>query len=100
MAGEDRPGQVIEVFLTGLALVALPLGLSRIVSLFGDPRGVTMRTGNALGPAQSTDGFVAFQVVDEILDVDHRRGPREPDEACMHGAAERRLGRRIVPPET
>ena len=37
MAGEDGPGQVVEVFLTGLALVALTLGLSRIVTLFGNP---------------------------------------------------------------
>ena len=37
MAGEDSPGQVVEVFLTGLALVALTLRLSCIVTLFGDP---------------------------------------------------------------
>jgi len=48
MAGEDRPGQVIEEFLTGLTPVALPLGLGRIVTLLGDLRGVTMGTGDAL----------------------------------------------------
>ncbi len=71
MAGEDRPGQVIEEFLTGLAPVTLPLGLGRIVTLLGDPRGVTMRTGDALGPAQVADRLETLQVVDEVLDADH-----------------------------
>src|SRR5262249_26819830 len=31
MAGENGPGQVIEMFLTGLALIAPALGLGRIV---------------------------------------------------------------------
>ena len=37
MAGENGPGQVVEVFLTGLALVTLTLGLGGVVTLFGDP---------------------------------------------------------------
>jgi len=42
MASEDRPGQVVEEFMTGLALVALSLRLGRIVTLFRDPRRVAM----------------------------------------------------------
>jgi hypothetical protein len=71
MAGEDRPGQVIEVLLTGLTLIPLPLGLGRIVALLGDGRGVAMGAGDALRPAQVPDGLVALVVVDEVLDVDH-----------------------------
>jgi hypothetical protein len=86
MAGEDRPGHVIEVFLTGLAVRALSLGLGRIVTLFGDLRRVAMGTSYAFGPAQLADGFETLQVVDEVLDVDHRPCPRNPGEVCMHAA--------------
>ena len=73
MAGEDRAGQVVEAFLTGLALVALSLRLGRIVPLFRNPRRVAMGTGYTLGPAQLADRLEALMVVDEVLDVDHRR---------------------------
>ena len=72
MAGENGPGQVIEVFLTGLALIALALRLGRIVALFGDRNRVAMGTGYTLGPSQLADGLEALQVVDEVLDLDHR----------------------------
>ena len=72
MAGEDGPGQVVEVFLTSLALITLALGLGRIVTLFGDRRRVATGTGDALRPSQLADGLEAFEVVDEVLDVDHR----------------------------
>src|ERR1035437_4102169 len=72
MASEDRPGQVVEEFLTGLALVALSLRLGRIVTLFRDPRRVAMGTGYTLRPTQLTDCLEALDVVDEVLDVDHR----------------------------
>src|SRR5690348_6071996 len=73
MAGEDPPGQVIEEFLTGLPPVALPLGLGRIVTLLRDLRGVTMATGDTLGPAQIADRLETLEVVDEVLDVDPLR---------------------------
>ncbi len=72
MAGEDRTGQVVEEFLTGLATVALPLRLGRIMTLFRNPRRVAMGASHAQGPAQLANRFVTLPVVDEILDVDHR----------------------------
>src|SRR6266545_2745612 len=99
MAGEDRPGQVIEEFLTGLTPVALPLGLGRIVTLLGDLRGVTMGTGDALGPAQVADRLETLHVVDEVLDVDHRPWPRNPVTAFIQRVPARCPRRRIVPPE-
>jgi hypothetical protein len=73
MAGEDGPGQVVEVLLTRLALITLTLRLGRIVTLSGDRRGVAMGTDDALGPSQLADGLEALEVVDEVLDLDHRR---------------------------
>jgi hypothetical protein len=72
MASEDRTSQVVEEFLTGLATVALPLRLGRIMTLFRNPQRVAMGASHALGPAQLANRFVTLPVVDEILDVDHR----------------------------
>jgi hypothetical protein len=72
MASEDRPGQVVEVFLTSSASVALAVGLGRIATLFGDLSGIAMGANDALRPTQLADGLEALQVVDEVLDVDHR----------------------------
>ena len=72
MASEDRPSQVVEEFLTGLATVALPLRLGCIMTLFRNPQRVAMGASHALGPAQLANRFVTLPVVDEILDVDHR----------------------------
>jgi hypothetical protein len=72
MAGENGPSQVVEVSLTGLALITLTLRLGRIVTLFGDGRRVAMGTVDALRPSQLADGLEALEVVDEVLDVDHR----------------------------
>ena len=71
MTGEERPGQITEEFLTGLALIALPLRLGRIVILLRNPR-AAMGTGYRLGPAQLADRLETLQVVDEVLDVEHR----------------------------
>ncbi len=72
MAGEDRPGQVVEVLPTVLAVIALSLRLRRIATLFRDPMGVTMGTSYALWPSQLADRLETLQVVDEVLDMDHR----------------------------
>jgi hypothetical protein len=72
MTGEDRPCQVVEVFLTGLAPVPLTLRLGRIVTLFRDLSRVAMGASYALGPSQLADCLEALEVVDEVLDVDHR----------------------------
>src|SRR5450759_4289677 len=57
---------------TSLTLVALSLRLGRIVPLFRDPRRVAMGTSYTLGPAQLADRLEALDVVDEVLNVDHR----------------------------
>jgi hypothetical protein len=43
------------------------------VPLFRNPRRVAMGTGYTLGPAQLADRLEALMVVDQVLDVDHRR---------------------------
>src|SRR5271165_4060367 len=99
MAGKDRPGEVVEEFLTGLAPVALACGLGRVVTLFGDPSGAAVWAGYPLGPAQVANRLEAFHVVDQVPDVDHLPCPRNPEQACIHAAAASCLRGRIVLPK-
>jgi hypothetical protein len=71
MTCEDCVGQVIESFLAGFALVSTPVFLG-VVSAFADhPRAVAVWAGGAVGPAEVSNGLVAFGVVNQGLDVDH-----------------------------
>ena len=51
MTGKDRVRQIVEALLTGLAEVALTLGLGIIMPLFGNLRTVTRWTLDTVGPA-------------------------------------------------
>src|SRR4051794_10353933 len=73
MPGEDRVGQVVEPLATAVTAVALPLGLGVIVAVPGDLRRATRGAPHAVGPAHRPDCLEALGVVDEGLDVDHRR---------------------------
>jgi hypothetical protein len=71
MAGKNGVSQIVKAPLTGLAPVALPLGLSLIAPLFGDLRTLAMGAHNAVRPAHIADGGEAFGVVHQRLQVDH-----------------------------
>ena len=51
VTGKDRVRQIVEALLTGLAEVALPLGLGIVTPLFGNLRTVTRWTLDTVGPA-------------------------------------------------
>jgi hypothetical protein len=71
MTCEDRVGQVIESFLAGFTLVSTTVFL-RVVSAFADHSWtVAVWAGGAVGPAEVSNGLVAFGVVNQGLDVDH-----------------------------
>jgi hypothetical protein len=71
MPCEDGVGQVIESFLAGFALVSTAVFL-RVVSAFADDSwAVAVRAGGAVGPAEVSNGLVAFGVVNQGLDLDH-----------------------------
>lgn len=71
MTCEDRVGQVIESFLAGFALVTTSVFL-RVISAFADHSwAVAVRACGAVGPAEVSNGLVAFGVVDQGLNVDH-----------------------------
>jgi hypothetical protein len=73
MAGEDRPGQVIEAAMATAALATTPLRLGRVPALLDDVAGVAVGTADAVGPAGGPDDLIALGVVDDRLDVDHHR---------------------------
>ena len=78
MAGEDRIGQVVEPLTAAVAVVALTFGLGVVPAVLGDPVGATPGAPHAIGPAHRPDGLEALGVVDEGLDVDHRRASLGP----------------------
>jgi hypothetical protein len=65
MPGKDGRGQIVEASATHLTQIALTVRLRVVATLFGDLWAVTGRTANAVWPAQGTDGFKAFAVVNE-----------------------------------
>ena len=71
MTSEDRVRQIVEASLTGLAQIALTLGLGIVVPLLDHLRTVTSWTKDTVWPTQGTDGRKAFGVVDEGLNVYH-----------------------------
>ena len=73
MAGQDRPGQVIEAAAAAFATVALAVPLFLIVAITGHRIARTARTADSIGPALLTDQIVALLVVDERGEVDQLR---------------------------
>src|SRR4051794_40825762 len=73
MAGEDGPTQVIEPLAASPAEIALPHGLGVVVPVLGDHGGAALGARHAVGPAHGPDSLEALGVVDQGLDVDHRR---------------------------
>src|SRR5260370_23306213 len=71
MTSEEGPGQIVEAFPTGVALIFLPCGLGLVPSLFGHPRRMAMRAVDPFRPAHLANRLEALDIVDEVLDVDH-----------------------------
>ena len=64
---ENRIRQVIEVTLTGLAIVMLAFYLNIVVSILFDTLRITMWTANsAIRPAVLPDHFEAGFITDEV----------------------------------
>jgi len=68
MTLEDRPGQIVKAWPTGLAAVSLAMFLCLIATEFDDVLAATMGAANALWPAQLPNNFEALGVVDQVLD--------------------------------
>jgi hypothetical protein len=68
---QHRRGQIIEVPLTPRAVILLTRRLRLIETLFANRLRVATGTGNALGPPQFSDRFIAFRVVKQVLKLYH-----------------------------
>src|SRR5262249_17353107 len=95
VAGEDRPGQVIEPPAAAMALVAPAVRLGLIPAVLGNLGGAARGAPHAVGPTHRPDGLKAPGGLDEGLDVDHRRSSlgTEPSVATIW------LSRRVYPRE-
>jgi hypothetical protein len=72
MTGKDRPGEVVELPLAALAVIALPRRLGLVATLFSDLGRGAVGAGHAVGPTEVPDGLEALGVVDEVMDVEHQ----------------------------
>src|SRR5262249_43164812 len=86
--GEDGPTEVIEPPAAAVALVALTLGLGVIPTVFGDLGGVAFGAPHAVRPTHGPNCLEALRVVDEGLDIDHRRASLERSR-CRHDPSSR-----------
>ena len=69
MSSKDGVTQIIEVGMTVLTLVALPMRLSFILTTFVDLPGTTLGTTDSLCPKELTHCFIAFCVIDQVLNI-------------------------------
>ena len=63
MTCEDCVGQVIESFLASFTLVSTPVFLGVISAFADDSWALAVWAGGAVGPAEVSNGLVAFGVV-------------------------------------
>jgi hypothetical protein len=70
-AGEDGVGQVIKVFVTSFAVIALPFLLALMHPATADVLGLTPNALDAFGPTHLPDTSVALCIVYQIVDLEH-----------------------------
>jgi len=71
MTFKDRAAQIIELLPTALALVALPMDLTRMETTFVDRTRSTVRAAHAIWPAQFPYYGKALCIINQLLEVDH-----------------------------
>ena len=70
MTFKDRTSQIIKLLATGLTAVALPVSLMVMKAAFVDQLGVAMRTMDAVRPADFAHFFVAFLLVNQVVNLE------------------------------
>ena len=75
MPRQHRLRQIIEVAKAALTTIFLPRRLGGIPTLLGELGRATAGATDPLGPTQLADGFIALDIIQQILKGDHRRGP-------------------------
>jgi hypothetical protein len=74
VAGQHRPGQIVKIAVALFAPILLSRRLGGIATLPRDLRRATMRATDPGGPPQLANGFMALDIVQQILKADHRQG--------------------------
>ena len=71
MIRENGVGQIIEVGMTRVAPVALPVTLALMDAAFPDIVGFTPGAFDSIGPTKPANGFIAFRVIDQGVNSEH-----------------------------
>lgn len=73
MPRQHRLRQIVKIAVATLTPIFLSCGLSGVPPLLRDVRCATVRTTDPVGPTQLAQGFIALDVIQQVLKVDHRR---------------------------
>ena len=84
MAGQDRPGQVVEATAAAFATVALALPLRLVVTITDHRVARATGTADAIGPAMLTDQLVAPPVINERGEVNQLRSSHDDTESVRN----------------
>ena len=69
---QHRLGQIVKTAMATFTMIFLPCRLGGIAPLLRDLCRAAVRTTDPVGPPQPANGFVALDIVQQILKVDHR----------------------------
>ena len=84
MAGQDRPGQIVEATAAAFATVALAVRLFLIMTVTDHRMARTAGTANAIGPTMLTDQLVTLVVINERGEVDQFRDSHDNTESVRN----------------
>src|SRR5512143_2318543 len=71
VTAKDGAREIVKVARTRRAAILLPRWLGGVTTLLGHLIGIAMWAEHARGPAQLTHHFVALDIVNQALKVDH-----------------------------
>jgi len=69
MAGENRPGQIVELPSTVLAAIPSAVLMAMIPTSLGDLVGLTVRAPDPVRPTQMANFLVTLRLINQVVEV-------------------------------
>lgn len=72
MTFKDCVAQIIKLFGASLTAIPLPMRVAIVKPTFADLIRPTFRAADAIGPTQLANFGIAFCLIDQVLNIEHR----------------------------